>query len=165
MREPCAEQAIQRLVGVLELDRGVAGVEADAEVTAQDVLGAARSSTRGPVASHCARGRREQLALEEVDGFARGLEEAAGLGLERERDVPAACDRRTWCSSSTRSMSARPICAVLAGVWTSRLKPPGTVLMLPLTPVGQKRSQRARRDRRCSARARPRASRGDTRRP
>ena len=67
--------------GRLELDRGVAGVEAGAEVAAR---GRPRPRSRRP------RRRRPRAAPRAAAQVARAVRVRAGLGLEREHDAPAA---------------------------------------------------------------------------
>ena len=70
------------------------------------------------------------MLLEEAHGLVDGLEKAAGLRLERERDGPPgaladAREVRRVPDQVARHVLDRP------GAWASGLNVPGTVLMLP----------------------------------
>src|SRR5215212_2132984 len=87
-RDAGRDQSPQRRHGVLELDRPVAHIVADAKVTAERRLGLAAGKAGTPTEAR-QRVRREEPTLEERDGFRDGLEKAARFGLERERDGAA----------------------------------------------------------------------------
>src|SRR5690606_30931150 len=73
---------------ILEFDRGVTHVVADAEVAAQRVLGGARRQP-GELAQLAGGCSAEQVPLEEADRLVDRLEETMGLGLEGKGDGPA----------------------------------------------------------------------------
>ena len=73
---------------LLELDRRVADVDAQAEVTAQHGLHAGRRDADEPRHLRTQR-RRQQPLLEERHRFGGGLEDARRLGLERQGDGAA----------------------------------------------------------------------------
>ncbi len=84
-RDAGAAQRVDALGGILELDSGVAQVDADAQVSTQRALGFActQAAQASPATQRC---RCPQLALEERDGLGSRLEHAAGLRLERKHD-------------------------------------------------------------------------------
>src|SRR5262249_11698856 len=82
----------QSILERLEDDRVVGGVEAGADALAGDRLGARRADlelARQPLAP----GAREDVALEEAHELARALDDAPGLGLDRERQLAASLAR------------------------------------------------------------------------
>src|SRR5262249_3206118 len=81
-RDSRAFQTRERVARLFQLDRGMARVEANADVFAQDPLLRARAA--------------REFLLVEAQEVARRLEEARGLWLEREDDPPpgVARDRR-----------------------------------------------------------------------
>lgn len=78
----------QHVVRVLEFDRSMAGIQADAEMSSQRILRVGGCETRQPGEILDRRGT-EQVGLKEGHGFCRRFEQAAGFRLQRAgNDAP-----------------------------------------------------------------------------
>ena len=87
-RDAGALQAAQGRDRLLVFDGAMADVVADAEMATQHRLGLSAAEP-GKIGEARQRRRPEKRVLEEGERLLDGLQEAAGLGLERERDALA----------------------------------------------------------------------------
>ena len=86
---PARLQAAQGRDRLLVFDGAMADVVADAEMATQHRLGLVRRRARQASAKRASAAGAEKRVLEEGERLLDGLQEAAGLGLERERDALA----------------------------------------------------------------------------
>ncbi len=114
---PACSSSLHARQGILELDRGVTEVEADAEMAPQRGRGGDLVQSRE---SRQARSRsvRVQVLAEEPHRLVDGLEQAAGLGLQREHDATpgGALERHEMCRVAQQLLDDQRHCLRTGGV-------------------------------------------------